>query len=235
MRDPMRWAFTVFRVYGIPIRIHLLFVIVTLGLFLRQISGKHNPMWWVDALGLIVMLINRLSGLVLPASSKYLIDDVLTKGRTELLWPIALVTGAATLVQAVTSYALSQVLGIAAQADRSASILAYGDVKRLELAMAIASDPLLLLMDEPAAGMAPAERIDLMELTVNLVKERNLAVLFTEHSMDVVFSYAHHILVLSRGKIIASGTPPEVRDNREVQEVYLGSAAFLDVSKPVFT
>jgi subfamily B ATP-binding cassette protein MsbA len=68
------------------------------------------------ALGLIVMLINRLSGLVLPASSKYLIDDVLTKGRTELLWPIALVTGAATLVQAVTSYALSQVLGIAAQA-----------------------------------------------------------------------------------------------------------------------
>jgi Zn-dependent protease len=55
MRDPMRWAFTVFRVSGIPIRIHLLFVIVTLGLFLRQISGKHNPMWWVDALGLIVI------------------------------------------------------------------------------------------------------------------------------------------------------------------------------------
>ena len=68
------------------------------------------------ALGLALMLVNRLSGLVLPASSKYLIDDVLTKGRTELLMPIALVTGAATFVQAVTSYALSQVLGIAAQA-----------------------------------------------------------------------------------------------------------------------
>ena len=68
------------------------------------------------AIGLALMLVNRLSGLVLPASSKYLIDDVLTKGRTELLMPIALVTGAATLVQAVTSYALSQVLGIAAQA-----------------------------------------------------------------------------------------------------------------------
>jgi ABC-type multidrug transport system fused ATPase/permease subunit len=68
------------------------------------------------ALGLAVMLVNRLSGLVLPASSKYLIDDVLTKGRTELLIPIALATGAATLVQAVTSYALSQLLGIAAQA-----------------------------------------------------------------------------------------------------------------------
>ena len=68
------------------------------------------------AFGLALMLVNRLSGLVLPASSKYLIDDVLTKGRTELLMPIALVTGAATLVQAITSYALSQVLGIAAQA-----------------------------------------------------------------------------------------------------------------------
>ena len=67
------------------------------------------------ALGLAVMLINRLSGLVLPASSKYLIDDVLGKGRTELLMPLALVAGAATLVQAVTSFALSQVLGVAAQ------------------------------------------------------------------------------------------------------------------------
>ena len=68
------------------------------------------------ALGLIVMVINRLSGLVLPASSKYLIDDVLTKGRTELLMPIALATGAATVVQAISTYVLSQVLGIAAQA-----------------------------------------------------------------------------------------------------------------------
>jgi branched-chain amino acid transport system ATP-binding protein len=122
-------------------------------------------------------------------------------------------------------------IGIAAQAERPASVLAYGDVKRLELAVAIASDPILLLMDEPAAGMSPAERIDLMELTTSLVRERNLAVLFTEHSMDVVFSYAHHILVLSRGKLIASGAPASVRDNREVQEVYLGSSAFLDVPR----
>ena len=122
--------------------------------------------------------------------------------------------------------------GIASQAERPASVLAYGDVKRLELAMAIAGDPVLLLMDEPAAGMSPAERIDLMELTTSLVRERNLAVLFTEHSMDVVFSYAHHVLVMSRGKLIASGPATAVRDNREVQEVYLGSSAFLDISKP---
>jgi branched-chain amino acid transport system ATP-binding protein len=125
------------------------------------------------------------------------------------------------------SMALLDRVGMALQADRPANVLAYGDVKRLELAMAMANDPVLLLMDEPTAGMAPEERNDLMALTADLVRERNLAVLFTEHSMDVVFSYAHHILVLSRGKIIASGTPAAVRDNREVQEVYLGSAAFL--------
>jgi branched-chain amino acid transport system ATP-binding protein len=124
--------------------------------------------------------------------------------------------------------ALLDRVGMAAQADRPANVLAYGDVKRLELAMAVANDPVLLLMDEPTAGMAPEERNDLMALTADLVRERNLAVLFTEHSMDVVFAYAHHILVLSRGKIIASGTPAAVRDNRQVQEVYLGSAAFLE-------
>ncbi|HEY1360675.1 MAG TPA: ABC transporter ATP-binding protein [Xanthobacteraceae bacterium] len=124
--------------------------------------------------------------------------------------------------------ALLDRVGMASQADRPASVLAYGDVKRLELAMAMANDPILLLMDEPTAGMAPQERNELMALTVELVRERDLAVLFTEHSMDVVFSCAHDILVLSRGRIIASGPPDAVRENREVQEVYLGSAAFRD-------
>ncbi len=127
--------------------------------------------------------------------------------------------------------ALLERVGMASQAERPANVLAYGDVKRLELAMAIANDPVLLLMDEPTAGMAPDERNNLMKLTADLVRERNLAVLFTEHSMDVVFSYAHHILVLARGNIIASGRPSAVRDNKEVQEVYLGSSAFLDVQE----
>ena len=120
-------------------------------------------------------------------------------------------------------------VGMTEQAERPANVLAYGDVKRLELAMAIANDPILLLMDEPTAGMAPQERNQLMALIAELVRERNLAVLFTEHSMDVVFSYADSILVLSRGTIIAAGSPAAVRDDREVQEVYLGSAAFLEV------
>jgi branched-chain amino acid transport system ATP-binding protein len=129
--------------------------------------------------------------------------------------------------------ALLERVGMASQADRPANVLAYGDVKRLELAVALANDPILVLMDEPTAGMAPEERHELMELTAELVRERDLAVLFTEHSMDVVFSYAHHILVLSRGRIIASGKPAAVRDNREVQEVYLGSSAFLHVPERV--
>jgi branched-chain amino acid transport system ATP-binding protein len=75
---------------------------------------------------------------------------------------------------------------MAAQADRPCSALAYGDVKRVELAMALAHDPLLLLMDEPTAGMAPGERVALMQLTRQLAQQRRMGVLFTEHSMDVV-------------------------------------------------
>lgn len=110
-------------------------------------------------------------------------------------------------------------IGIASQAERPASVLAYGDVKRLELAIAIASDPILLLMDEPAAGMSPGERIELMNLTESLVRERNLAVLFTEHSMDVVFSYANHILVLSRGRRKRQSARPRFRQRNEVGDI----------------
>jgi branched-chain amino acid transport system ATP-binding protein len=110
-----------------------------------------------------------------------------------------------------------------AQADRPCSVLAYGDVKRVELAMAMANDPKLLLMDEPTAGMAPKERNDLMALTKELVIDRGMAVLFTEHSMDVVFAYADRMIVLARGRLIAEGKPLEIRDDPKVQEVYFGS------------
>ncbi len=110
-----------------------------------------------------------------------------------------------------------------AQADRPCSVLAYGDVKRVELAMAMANNPKLLLMDEPTAGMAPKERNDLMALTKQLVVDRGLAVLFTEHSMDVVFAHADRMIVLARGRLIAEGKPLEIRDHPKVQEVYFGS------------
>ena len=119
--------------------------------------------------------------------------------------------------------ALLEQVGMAAQADRPCSVLAYGDVKRVELAIAMANEPKLLLMDEPTAGMAPKERNELMALTKRLVVERGMAVLFTEHSMDVVFAYADRSIVLARGRLIAEGRPMEIRDHPKVQEVYFGS------------
>ena len=114
-------------------------------------------------------------------------------------------------------------LGMAEQAARPCGILAYGDLKRVELAIALANDPKLLLMDEPTAGMAPQERVGLMALTAGIARERGIAVLFTEHDMDVVFGHADRILVLDRGALIAEGAPAEVRANPRVREVYLGS------------
>ncbi|GAB2895923.1 ABC transporter ATP-binding protein [Paralcaligenes ginsengisoli] len=119
--------------------------------------------------------------------------------------------------------ALLEQVGMREQADHPCSELAYGDVKRVELAMALAGNPELLLMDEPTAGMAPQERNALFALIRELAVQRRMAVLFTEHSMDVVFAYADRIIVLARGQLIAQGTAEEIRRHPRVQEVYFGS------------
>lgn len=106
---------------------------------------------------------------------------------------------------------------------RSCADLAYGDIKRLELALALANKPRLLLMDEPTAGMSTQERHALMSLIRDLVNEYGTAVLFTEHSMDVVFEHADRVLVMARGDLIFQGTPDQVQINPQVQEVYFGS------------
>ncbi len=116
-------------------------------------------------------------------------------------------------------------IGMAEQAERAAGILAYGDLKRLELAIALAGQPRLLLMDEPTAGMAPAERVALMQLARGLATSERIAILFTEHDMDVVFGTADRILVLNRGELIAEGSADAIRANPRVREVYLGSGA----------
>jgi branched-chain amino acid transport system ATP-binding protein len=120
---------------------------------------------------------------------------------------------------------LLQQVGMLDQAERACGVLAYGDLKRVELAVALANAPRLLLMDEPTAGMAPKERIGLMALANEIVRQRNIAVLFTEHDMDVVFAHADRIIVLDRGRMIASGRPEDVRADKAVQAVYLGSGA----------
>jgi branched-chain amino acid transport system ATP-binding protein len=121
------------------------------------------------------------------------------------------------------AHELLALVGMADQAMRNCGELAYGDIKRLELAIALANDPKLLLMDEPAAGMAPSERAALMALVTRVVRERAIGVLFTEHDMDAVFGHADRILVLNRGELIAEGSPAHVRANTKVQEVYLGT------------
>jgi branched-chain amino acid transport system ATP-binding protein len=117
---------------------------------------------------------------------------------------------------------LAQV-GMREAADRPSRELAYGDIKRIELAIALANEPRLLLMDEPTAGMAPRERNNLIALVKRLVVERGISVLFTEHSMDVVFAFADRIIVLARGRLIADGDAATIRDNPHVREVYFGT------------
>jgi branched-chain amino acid transport system ATP-binding protein len=121
-------------------------------------------------------------------------------------------------------------VGMRAQADRPSRELAYGDVKRVELAIALANDPRLLLMDEPTAGMAPRERNDLIALVKRLVVERGISVLFTEHSMDVVFAFADRIIVLARGRLIADGDAGSIRNNAKVREVYFGTGKTFEKS-----
>ena len=133
------------------------------------------------------------------------------------------VADAAALYRAEALALLARV-GMDGEADRPIGELAYGDVKRVELAIALAAAPRLLLMDEPTAGMAPRERAALMKLTADIARGSGIGVLFTEHDMDAVFAHADRILVLVRGEVIAEGTPEQVRANAEVQRVYLGTS-----------
>jgi branched-chain amino acid transport system ATP-binding protein len=130
--------------------------------------------------------------------------------------------------------ALLEQVGMRDVADRACHEMAYGDVKRVELAIALANEPRLLLMDEPTAGMAPRERNDLIALVKRLVIERGVSVLFTEHSMDVVFAFADRIIVMARGRLIADGDARSIRQNPQVQEVYFGAGrTFARAPQPV--
>jgi branched-chain amino acid transport system ATP-binding protein len=113
-------------------------------------------------------------------------------------------------------------LALADLADAHCAALAYGDAKRVELALALAGEPRLLLMDEPTAGMTPRARHELMSLVTGLAARDNVAVLFTEHDMDIVFGFADRVLVLDRGALIAAGSPAAIRSDPRVRAVYLG-------------
>jgi branched-chain amino acid transport system ATP-binding protein len=120
---------------------------------------------------------------------------------------------------------LLALVGLTASATKQAGMLAHGDQKRLELAIALAGEPRLLLLDEPTAGMAAQERLEAIRLVHRIARELGLSCVFTEHDMAVVFAVATRITVMHQGRVLAEGTPAEVRARPEVQQVYLGEAA----------
>ncbi len=118
--------------------------------------------------------------------------------------------------------ALLRDVNLLGQADMAGGALSHGNQKQLELGIALAGNPELLLLDEPTAGMSAAETRDSMALLRRIAGERGLTLLFTEHDMDVVFSTAHRIAVLHQGRVIAEGAPAAIRGDPEVRRVYLG-------------
>jgi branched-chain amino acid transport system ATP-binding protein len=119
---------------------------------------------------------------------------------------------------------LLELVGLTEERDEVAGELAYGRQKQLELAISLAPNPKVLLLDEPTAGMSPTETTESIQLVDRISKERNLTLLFTEHDMSVVFGIADRISVLHHGEIIASGLPEEVRNDPNVRSVYLGDS-----------
>lgn len=117
---------------------------------------------------------------------------------------------------------LLNLVGLIEERQEVACELAYGKQKQLELAIALTGNPKLLLLDEPTAGMSGRETFEAMELIRQIMEERGLSLLFTEHDMTVVFGIARRISVLYHGEIIVSGTPEEVLKDSEVRRVYLG-------------
>ncbi len=137
--------------------------------------------------------------------------------RGDIFGSIRRVDGLAGLVERTL-----QAVGLTGHAGTRAGDLAYGDKRRLEIGLALATEPQLLLLDEPAAGMSPNETSETVALIQQL--RTSLTIVIVEHDMDVVFGLADRIIVMQNGATIANGTPAEIRANERVREAYLGGA-----------
>jgi branched-chain amino acid transport system ATP-binding protein len=136
---------------------------------------------------------------------------------------LSLFSDAAALAREETATVLAQV-NMHNKADELAGALSAGDMKRLELGIVLGTRPDLILLDEPTCGMSATETTSTIELIRRINRDTGATVLFTEHKMDMVFSVSSHITVMNFGLVIASGPPEEVRNNKRVQEIYLGES-----------
>jgi branched-chain amino acid transport system ATP-binding protein len=137
------------------------------------------------------------------------------QARFDFLRPRAALTDVAE-----QAHALLQRVGLGGAGQRTAADLAHGQQRALEIAMALACDPQLLLLDEPTAGMSPQETAAMMDLIADLATERT--VILVEHKMKLVMGLCRRLLVLHHGEVLADGTPQDIRANDEVRRVYLG-------------
>jgi branched-chain amino acid transport system ATP-binding protein len=126
---------------------------------------------------------------------------------------------AATLLEAEEWLAS---VGLAGRRDAEARFLSHGDKKRLELAIALALRPRILMMDEPTAGMSPSDRVQTVDLIMRMRERHHMTVLLTEHDMDVVFGLSDRIIVLNYGQVVAIGSGEAIRANQAVRDIYLG-------------
>lgn len=117
-----------------------------------------------------------------------------------------------------------ETIGFEEEADRKAKHLPYGDTRRLEVAIGMATDPDLMFMDEPTAGMSPGETDMTTDLIRSMLEDWGITILLVEHDMDVVFNVSDRVITLHQGSIIARGTPDEIRDDPTVRKAYLGGA-----------
>lgn len=118
--------------------------------------------------------------------------------------------------------AILEKVGLLDLPERLAGTLSHGDQRVLEIAIALGSQPRLLILDEPTAGMSPEETVATMDLVKRLARDQGLTILFCEHDMEIVFSVAHSIMVMQHGQTIVQAPPYQVKLNQEVQEAYLG-------------
>jgi branched-chain amino acid transport system ATP-binding protein len=180
----------------------------------KNITGQHPYQISRKGITRAFQVINIFPRLTVMESAQLAILS--KRGHT-----LKLFAGARRMVRE-EAMAVLETVGLADKAGYLAKELSHGEQRTLEMALALAGEPDLLLLDEPMAGMSPFERVKATELIQKIHEERGLTVLFCEHDMDVVFGISEKVTVLHQGRVIAEGKPEDIKKNEEVNLVYLG-------------